>query len=305
MALMVGYGISGSTHDFFAYDASGNVWNGAAFVTFSAGSYTTYRVTATETSTTGRFTGTLPTDAVAYELRLRSGTLAGSVVVSFVEDVTNTSVIVSQLGGAANLNIYSPAIGSDIEFFKGDDFSSPDTIAYTKTSGETHWPTTLSNVYFWALPTDRLLNDDSTAAGLPVSQNFSSVSVVGTAVTGTLPSSHGLVTGVHVVTGLAWPGSGYFTVTISSNTATWTLPVSVPLGVSLTGVKIQPGIACTVTQATGSSQAFTFAPTSAQLQRISTIVDKGYTGWFVANAVTKPRVLRSGTLTARRSPTGT
>lgn len=78
---MVGYGSSGITHDFFCYDVDGNVWNGAAFGSWSDGSYTTYRVTATEVGTSGRFLGTEPSGTVTYELRERAATLALSYIV--------------------------------------------------------------------------------------------------------------------------------------------------------------------------------------------------------------------------------
>lgn len=78
---MIGYGATGVTHDFFCYNSSGQVWNGSAFATWSAGSFTSYRVTATELSGSGRFTGTAPSGTVSWELRVRAATLAGSYVV--------------------------------------------------------------------------------------------------------------------------------------------------------------------------------------------------------------------------------
>lgn len=78
---MIGYGATGVTHDFFCYNSSGQVWNGSAFANWSAGSFASYRVTATELSGSGRFTGTAPTGTVSWELRVRAATLAGSYVV--------------------------------------------------------------------------------------------------------------------------------------------------------------------------------------------------------------------------------
>ena len=78
---MIGYGDSSTTHDFFAYNASGQVWNGSAFATWSDGSYASYRITATQTGTSGRFIGTAPTGTTHYELRVRGATLALSYVV--------------------------------------------------------------------------------------------------------------------------------------------------------------------------------------------------------------------------------
>lgn len=84
---MIGYGDSGTTHDFFAYNSAGSVWNGAAYVTWADGDYDDYRITATEVGTSGRFTGTAPTGAVRYELRERAATLALSFVVWTDDDV--------------------------------------------------------------------------------------------------------------------------------------------------------------------------------------------------------------------------
>lgn len=78
---MIGYGTSGTTHDFYCYNAAGQVWNGSAFVTWADGDYASYRVTATEVGTTGRFTGTAPSGTETYELRERGASLALSYVV--------------------------------------------------------------------------------------------------------------------------------------------------------------------------------------------------------------------------------
>lgn len=78
---MIGYGRTGVTHDFYAYDSSGQVYNGSTFAAWSDGSYTSYRITATETGTSGRFTGTAPSGTYYYELRERGVTLATSYVV--------------------------------------------------------------------------------------------------------------------------------------------------------------------------------------------------------------------------------
>lgn len=79
--LMVGYSTSGTSHDFFAFNASGQVWNGSAFANWSDGSYTSYRIAATETGTSGRFTATAPSGTDRFALRIRAGTLATSTVV--------------------------------------------------------------------------------------------------------------------------------------------------------------------------------------------------------------------------------
>lgn len=78
---MIGYGATGVTHDFFCYNSSGQVWNGSAFEAWSAASFASYRVTATELSGSGRFSGTAPTGTTSWELRVRDTTLADSYVV--------------------------------------------------------------------------------------------------------------------------------------------------------------------------------------------------------------------------------
>lgn len=83
--MMVGYGISGRAHDFFAYNA-GKVWNGNAYVDFVDADYVSYRIAAAETGSTGQFTAADPPDASYYELRLRAGSLSASVLL-FTERV--------------------------------------------------------------------------------------------------------------------------------------------------------------------------------------------------------------------------
>lgn len=85
---MIGYGISGTTHDFFCYNASGQVWNGSTFENWSDANYASYRVTATESGASGRFTGTAPTATDWYELRERGASLATSSIV-WVENPTD------------------------------------------------------------------------------------------------------------------------------------------------------------------------------------------------------------------------
>lgn len=79
--MLTANGASGTTHDFFCYDDTGQVWNGSAFVAWVDANYATYRVTATERGTSGTFTGADPDGTQSYEMRVRSGTLAGSYVV--------------------------------------------------------------------------------------------------------------------------------------------------------------------------------------------------------------------------------
>lgn len=79
---LVGYGTSGATYDFFAYNAANEVWDGAAFVEWDDGDYVSYRIPATEIGTNGRFVGDSPDPLMtAYEMRTQAVTLAGSNVV--------------------------------------------------------------------------------------------------------------------------------------------------------------------------------------------------------------------------------
>jgi hypothetical protein len=57
-------------------------------------------------------------------------------------------------------------------------------------------------------------------------------------------------------------------------------------------------IACTVTQATGGSQAFRLELTTVQMDTLAASVN-GYDYEFVANKATNPKVVRRGTATVR------
>jgi len=78
---MLGIGASGTTHDFFCYNAVGQVWNGTAFVNWADADFADYRVTATAVGASGRFAGTAPAGTFSYELRVRGATLVDSYVV--------------------------------------------------------------------------------------------------------------------------------------------------------------------------------------------------------------------------------
>ena len=79
--MLIGYGPSGVTCDFFAFNAANEVWDGVGFVAWVDADYQDYRITATETGTSGRFAGTAPTGTFYYELRIRAATLADSIAV--------------------------------------------------------------------------------------------------------------------------------------------------------------------------------------------------------------------------------
>lgn len=74
---MTARGASGTSHDFFFYNAAGEVWNTTAFVTWADVDYATYRVAATETGMSGRYpVPTPPSGTTEYELRVRGASLA-------------------------------------------------------------------------------------------------------------------------------------------------------------------------------------------------------------------------------------
>jgi hypothetical protein len=83
---------SGLTVDYFAYNASGSVWNGSAYVAWADGDFATYRIAATEVGTSGRYSGTLPSDAVTFELRERGVTAALSFPRVVGETVTLAAI---------------------------------------------------------------------------------------------------------------------------------------------------------------------------------------------------------------------
>lgn len=101
---MFGIGESGLTHDFFAYNAAGQVWNGAAFVTWADGDYASYRLTATEAGTSGRFTGTALAGTFSYELRERGASLAASPVVWFERGPRETWTVVTDTQAALTID---------------------------------------------------------------------------------------------------------------------------------------------------------------------------------------------------------
>lgn len=78
---MIGYGTSGRSHDFFVFNLSGSVWDGAEFVTWLDANYASYRISATETGSSGRFTANDISGASYYDMRERGATLSLSYIV--------------------------------------------------------------------------------------------------------------------------------------------------------------------------------------------------------------------------------
>jgi hypothetical protein len=63
------------------------------------------------------------------------------------------------LGSAANLTIYSPAVGSTLDLYRGDAYQHSEgrAVSIAKAASETHWPTTLTTVHFSCKPTAKTL----------------------------------------------------------------------------------------------------------------------------------------------------
>lgn len=76
--LAEGYGVTGTTYDFFAFNAAGEVYNGVSFVAWADVDFADYRIPAVEVGTSRRYTATLPDETVAYVMRFRGATLADS-----------------------------------------------------------------------------------------------------------------------------------------------------------------------------------------------------------------------------------
>lgn len=84
---MNGLGNSALDHDFYAYNAANQIWNGTSFVTKVAADFLTYRIAASKISNVNDpavdewFHATAPAGTVRYELLERGATLADSPVV--------------------------------------------------------------------------------------------------------------------------------------------------------------------------------------------------------------------------------
>lgn len=84
---MLAPGQSNLNHDFEAFNASGQVWNGSIFVTYDISNYLTYRIAATklgnanDASIQAFFSGTAPTGTYRWVMRVRGASLALSYLV--------------------------------------------------------------------------------------------------------------------------------------------------------------------------------------------------------------------------------
>lgn len=106
---------SASAIDFFCRNAAAQWWNGTAYEDFNVANYATYRIAATESpADSGLYEAAQPSGAVVFELRLRAGTWAGSVIVAGPEktDSAQSAALLDEFkadaelgtgaGGAAN-----------------------------------------------------------------------------------------------------------------------------------------------------------------------------------------------------------
>jgi hypothetical protein len=82
------------------------------------------------------------------------------------------SATAAALAGTVDVNVYAPASGRSLDLYGKDAYASADgrAILVTKIGAESHWPTTLSTVDFYAEPTADTVLDAPAAASLgPVS----------------------------------------------------------------------------------------------------------------------------------------
>lgn len=156
MALMTGYGNSGDSLDFYAWDASGNIHNGSAWVEWSDVDFESYRIAAVEQGTSGRYEAELPAGTVAYDLRFRGAALADSYLVwadaaqhgltagqaaniALIDDVKVKTDLISADGVAINADPNQPDGVRSI--IRGDGYGTAhghDFLTWTDT--EDGWP---------------------------------------------------------------------------------------------------------------------------------------------------------------------
>jgi len=84
---MIALGQSNLSHDFEAFNAAGQVWNGSIFTTYAVADFEDYRIAASklgdasEASIDAWFSATTPAGTFRYVMRERGATLALSYVV--------------------------------------------------------------------------------------------------------------------------------------------------------------------------------------------------------------------------------
>jgi hypothetical protein len=106
---MRGLSQSNLSYDFEAFNASGQVWNGSAFVTYAIADYASYRIAATkignanDASIEAWFSASDVTGAVYWQMRERGATLALSYIAYLGPDVTETVTDLSAIKAKTDL----------------------------------------------------------------------------------------------------------------------------------------------------------------------------------------------------------
>jgi hypothetical protein len=95
------------------------------------------------------------------------GSEAGKWTGSAWQSIASAAEIAAELT-ASSLAISNPIVGSTLDLFRGDAYQNSEgrAISYTKGSGDTNWPTTLSTVHWSCKPTARTLELYPLAASL-------------------------------------------------------------------------------------------------------------------------------------------
>lgn len=241
--------------------------------------------------------------AAATALRANIGNLDQPV--SEAGGGATASELASALAGVADFTVINAATASKIDVFKGEAIANSEGTAFTfpRLSSEAGWPGTLTSVHFWAAPNASLLAEDSGANYCPIALTVSSITSIGTTATATTATAHGLSVGSIIrVSGATLPEyNGYYAVASVPTPTTLTYTFAGSAIAAATGsLKLHQGVACTVTSATGSAQAFRLELTRAQTQALSAERPWGYDWWAVANVATSPKVIRSGAMNTRR-----
>ena len=111
--MSAGQGISGNLYDANYFNASNQVWNGAAFVAWNDADFLDYRTPMSESGTSGRFPlPTPPTNTTSWEMRIHGATLADSYVVWEGETVDLEAIKAkTDLIGSGSAVINAPVSG--------------------------------------------------------------------------------------------------------------------------------------------------------------------------------------------------
>lgn len=120
------------SYDFEAYNAAGQVWNGATFVTYAVADYASYRIPATKLGDANSsnidawFTGTSPAGTARWVMRVRGASLALSYVVWTEDTQLDDIQDKTDLIGVNTVVLAPPAINdtSTTDLIIGDDYNA-------------------------------------------------------------------------------------------------------------------------------------------------------------------------------------